>query len=119
MIGERWEQKLHLKWVEKSTYFLVSYIQFFLKTRLQNGGFMFKKAICFDAWMFPLREEAENLASQREDIRSEILFINCQRFQGKKNLQTMSHFESTSQSKVRKESLETKFVFICFLLNHF
>ena len=75
------------------------------ETRLQNGGFMFKKAICFDAWMFPLREEAENLASQREDIRNEILFINCQRFQGKKNLQTMSHFESTSQSKVRKESL--------------
>ena len=92
----------HLELVEKGTFFLLSYIQFFLKIRLKNGDFMFKKAICFDAWMFPLREEAENLASQREDIRNEILFINCQRFQGKKNLQTMSHFELTSQSKVCK-----------------
>ena len=63
---------------------------------------MFKKSILFDSWMFPLREEATYLVSKR-DIKSELLFINCQRFQGKRNLQTMNHFElttSTSRSNV-------------------
>ena len=58
---------------------------------------MFKKAILFDSWMFPIREEAENLASKR-DIKSELLFINCQRFQGASNLRTMNHFEQTDNS---------------------
>ena len=46
---------------------------------------MFKKAILFDSWMFPLREEATYLVSKR-DIKSELLFINCQRFQGRGGL---------------------------------
>ena len=62
-----------------------------------NTQFMFKKAILFDSWMFPIREEAEILASKR-DIKSELLFINCQRFQGTRNLQTMNHFEQTDNS---------------------
>jgi len=66
-------------------------------SKIDDNQFMFKKAILFDSWMFPIREEAENLASKR-DIKSELLFINCQRFQGASNLRTMNHFEQTDNS---------------------
>lgn len=52
---------------------------------------MFKKALLYDTWMFPLRYEAEQLS--KEGQASCVHFINCERFQGLKNIETMRHFE--------------------------
>jgi len=53
---------------------------------------MFKRAVLYDAWMFPLRKEADELTVN--GVKSEALFVNCQKFQGLKNLETMHAFET-------------------------
>jgi hypothetical protein len=55
---------------------------------------MFTKGVLFDAWLFPLRYEAERLSSMSTyKDRPPFLFVNCERFQSAKNLETMSFFE--------------------------
>ena len=48
----------------------------------------FKVGVALDSWMFPIREEKLNKISPEK-----LLFINCEKFQGTKNLQTMKRFE--------------------------
>jgi len=48
----------------------------------------FKSGVALDSWMFPLREE-NSISSGIENL----LFINCETFQTKKNLEVMKRFE--------------------------
>lgn len=48
----------------------------------------FKSGVALDSWMFPLREE-NGISSGMENL----LFINCETFQTKKNLEVMKRFE--------------------------
>ena len=66
---------------------------------------MFKKALLLDSWMFPLRNEAEVLTKQTLRRPEDVLFLNCQRFQGPKNFQTMRHFETKGNILTLKDTL--------------
>ena len=55
----------------------------------------FKVGVALDSWMFPLREE--QLGKTRPE---QLLFINCEKFQGEKNLQTMKRFEGKVDAEV-------------------
>ena len=66
----------------------------------------FKVGVGMDTWMFPLKHDADEImekfrGEQQNDEVDEspepppkMLFVNCQRFQGPNNLQTMSKFQS-------------------------
>ena len=55
----------------------------------------FKIGVALDSWMFPIREEKLNYTSP-----GKLLFINCEKFQGEKNLATMKTFEGSLDSSV-------------------
>lgn len=61
-----------------------------------DGTQMFKKAILYDSWLFPIREEAADLV--KKDNTANVLFLNCQKFQSRKNLATMKYFEKLNES---------------------
>jgi len=48
----------------------------------------FKGGVALDAWMFPVRQDPVELNKEK------LLFINFEKFQGQKNLETMSKFET-------------------------
>ena len=50
----------------------------FYDFRRSDGQSMFKKALLFDSWLFPLREEAEKLAKQNQSDASnkDVYFVN-------------------------------------------
>eukprot|EP00093_Oithona_nana_P007396 07396.XXX_240811_242283_1 [CDS] Oithona nana genome sequencing. len=58
-----------------------------------DGTQMFKKAILYDSWLFPIREEAADLVKKHNTDTVDVLFLNCQKFQSRNNLATMKHFE--------------------------
>lgn len=60
-----------------------------IKALMAKEGDLFKAGFCFDSWMFPIREEAPNLAS----VGKPLFFINYEKFQWRRNLQTMRNFE--------------------------
>lgn len=74
-----------------------------LHYRQGNGRGMFKKALLYDTWMFPLRHEASNLANPVQSANA--LFVNCQRFQGMKNIESMRHFEISDNLITLKDAL--------------
>ena len=85
---------------------MTEYAEMFLRFRISpnNDQAMFKKALMLDAWMFPIREEASTLCAKCDDLQS-AYFVNCQRFQGKRNLQTMRHFEKASNIITLRDTL--------------
>ena len=46
--------------------------------------------------LFPIREEAADLV--KKDNTANVLFLNCQKFQSRKNLATMKYFEKLNES---------------------
>ena len=50
----------------------------FYNFRRSDGQSMFKKALLFDSWLFPLREEAEKLAkhNQSDASNKDVYFVN-------------------------------------------
>ena len=48
----------------------------------------FRGGIALDSWMFPLRQEQLELGADKR-----LLFINCERFQTPRNLETMRLYE--------------------------
>ena len=50
----------------------------------------FKVGVAYDAWLFPIQKDETIKISENKSI----LFVNCQDFQGKTNLETMSKFEN-------------------------
>ena len=56
----------------------------------------FKVGVALDSWMFPIREENLNYTSP-----GNLLFINCEKFQGTKNLQTMKTYEGSLDNEVK------------------
>jgi len=55
----------------------------------------FKAGVALDSWMFPIREEKLNYTSP-----GNLLFINCEKFQGIKNLETMKTYEGSLDNEV-------------------
>ena len=55
---------------------------------------MFHKAVLYDSWLYPIREDAESMSSTA-GVNSNVLFVNCQKFQSRKNLETMKHFDTS------------------------
>lgn len=55
----------------------------------------FKVGVALDSWMFPLREEKLNYTSP-----GNLLFINCEKFQGVKNLEVMKVYEGSLDNEV-------------------
>jgi len=72
-----------------------------------NGQKMFKKALLFDSWLYPIRQEAEKLAQMdHADVGdNNVYFVNCQRFQGMKNIATMRHFEKEGNILTLKDTM--------------
>ncbi|XP_059086199.1 platelet-activating factor acetylhydrolase-like [Tigriopus californicus] len=60
-----------------------------IKALMAKEGELFKAGFCFDSWMFPIREEAPDLAI----VGKPLFFINYEKFQWRRNLQTMRNFE--------------------------
>ena len=57
-----------------------------------NGEPIFQKALLYDSWLFPIRAEAESLISTGQN--SNVMFINCEKFQSSKNISITKHFET-------------------------
>jgi len=55
----------------------------------------FRIGVALDSWMFPIREEKLNYTSP-----GKLLFINCEKFQGAKNLATMKTYEGSLDNEV-------------------
>ena len=67
---------------------------------------MFKKALLFDSWMFPIRQEAEALAAaSKKNPVPDVYFVNCQRFQSAKNVATIRHFEDNNNVVTLRDTL--------------
>lgn len=60
----------------------------------------FKAGVALDSWMFPLREEKLNYTSP-----GNLLFLNCEKFQGTKNLETMRTYEGSLDNEVESNVL--------------
>jgi len=60
----------------------------------------FKVGLALDSWMFPIREETLNYTSP-----GNLLFINCEKFQGAKNLETMKKYEGSLDNEVESNVL--------------
>jgi hypothetical protein len=53
-----------------------------------DSGLKFNFGIAFDSWLYPIREEAEDLASHwkaNNEQPPNLLFVNCENFQVKIN----------------------------------
>ena len=67
---------------------------------------MFKKALLFDSWMFPIRQEAEALAAaSKTNPVPDVYFVNCQRFQSAKNVATIRRFEDNNNVLTLRDTL--------------
>ena len=56
----------------------------------------FKVGVALDSWMFPIRDETLNYTSP-----GNLLFLNCEKFQGATNLRTMKTYEGSLDNEVR------------------
>ena len=54
-----------------------------------------KAGVALDSWMFPIREEKLNYTSP-----GNLLFINCEKFQGVNNLTTMKTYEGSLDNEI-------------------
>ena len=57
--------------------------------------------------LFPIREEATDLVNAQKTVGSNVLFLNCQKFQSRNNLRTMKHFEQSNTASTQSSNIIT------------
>lgn len=67
----------------------------------------FKAAFCFDSWLFPIRNEIENLSKKIVEEEKNLFFLNYEKFQWKKNLVDMTPFERSLGSNFPSSNVAT------------
>merc|ERR1711915_880017 len=65
-----------------------------------------KAGVALDSWMFPIREEKLNYTSP-----GNLLFINCEKFQGVNNLTTMKTYEGSLDNQIIMEGSSASSLF--------